>query len=766
MPRLHSGAATDRPEVTHLTLPPIPEVVWQQPQENHVTNIHNDLTNEIQNDTHTPTQKNDVEAQTSPIKETSPQKSGSDTESPLESQTRSIPVQCLDNSNKQPNEIQRNEISLTTYNEGDDNISPPEITTSQIQEQLVRDENTNELYMPLSSTIVLKRKKEMLYVPLDFENGLTIDALVDSGAYVSAIAQTELDRIKQQAPSNILKIDDPPNFQIQVANGQLEKPTATATPKFDIGDHTFAEHFVVMKNWTGPFIGLHFMKHNSVVIDTTHGLILFPHLTMQVKSALSQASAKPQTVLILHREKHYYPKMAQLIREWVLSCKQCLGESQINPRLTRPPLESPSEYITAPEDAMQIDLVPGLPPSGGYENIVTAIDVFSRYLFADPTSNQDAKTVAQVLINIMTKHAYLPTTLISDKGTAFTSSVIKEVAGVLGITLKHATTKHAQTIGLLERSHASIKQALKIETGERRSLWHKYVSIAVLNYYTSYHASIGCEPSRVFHGRVPYNILDLKMGICPQKIPPPDSQIAQDVLEQTELFFQDVRKNAMQAYLKYKAYYDRKANASKLKKADYVFILQPKADHQGSKIPFTDFRWIGPYIIEKVLPNNSYLVRKIGTNKTQILHRMRLRKFTPRQPLPDVPVTQREWQPDPEVVITHDDLYARAWECEYDEPMFDSDHSNLAVPSPPEITVRSEQTADEMRNNPGIIPENSPEIIPQPDGSYDERDVDRDTQPDADTSVEQFDPMPTNPRSSKYDLRHNSKPNCNDDYRY
>ena len=212
--------------------------------------------------------------------------------------------------------------------------------------------------------------------------------------------------------------------------------------------------------------------------------------------------------------------MAQLISEWVLSCEQCLRESRSNPRLTRPPLQNPNEYITASEDAMQIDLVPGLPPSGGYENIVTAIDVFSSYLFAHPTSNQDAKTVAKVIINIMTKHTYLLTTLFSDKGTAFTSIAIKEVAGVLGITLKHVTTKDAQTIGLLERSHALIKQALKIETGERRSLWHKYVSIAVLNYNTSYHASIGCEPSRVFHGRIPYNILDLKMGIRPHEIPP------------------------------------------------------------------------------------------------------------------------------------------------------------------------------------------------------------------------------------------------------
>ena len=66
MPRLHSGAAIDRPEVTQLRLPPIPEVVWQQPEETHSTNIYYDLTNETHKDTHTPKQTNVVEAQTSP----------------------------------------------------------------------------------------------------------------------------------------------------------------------------------------------------------------------------------------------------------------------------------------------------------------------------------------------------------------------------------------------------------------------------------------------------------------------------------------------------------------------------------------------------------------------------------------------------------------------------------------------------------------------------------------------------------------------------
>ena len=70
-----------------------------------------------------------------------------------------------------------------------------------------------------------------------------------------------------------------------------------------------------------------------------------------------------------------------------MSCEHCPSESWNNPRLTRPTLRNPNEYITAKENAMQIDLVPGLPPSGGYENIVTAMDVFPRYLFANSTSN-------------------------------------------------------------------------------------------------------------------------------------------------------------------------------------------------------------------------------------------------------------------------------------------------------------------------------------------------------------------------------------------
>ena len=89
---------------------------------------------------------------------------------------------------------------------------------------------------------------------------------------------------------------------------------------------------------------------------------------------------------------------------------------------------------------------------------------------------------------------------------------------------------------------------------------------------------------------------------------------------------------------------------------------------------------------------------------------MRLRQFTPRQPIPDIQITPREWKPGQEVIIKHDDLYARAWECENDKPICDSDYKNLVTPNSTEIRVRSEEAADEMRSTLRTIRENSPEL--------------------------------------------------------
>ena len=242
------------------------------------------------------TLKTNLASQTSPTKGTQPQNHVVATEQSSGNQTGNEPVSFLDCSKNSFTNTQNTEQHVVTLPNGD--TTTPLLTTATplIEEGLVRDEQTNEIYLPLTSAVVLKRKQEMLYAPLDFENNLTVDALVDSRGFVGAIAQNDLETIKQKAPKNILKIDDPPNFLIQVANGQLEKPLSTATLKFEIGDNSFAEHFVVMQKLTRPIIGLYFMRNNSVVIDTTHGLIHFPHLTMQVKTTSSETTTKPQPV--------------------------------------------------------------------------------------------------------------------------------------------------------------------------------------------------------------------------------------------------------------------------------------------------------------------------------------------------------------------------------------------------------------------------------------------------------------------------------------
>ena len=406
----------------------------------------------------------------------------------------------------------------------------------------------------------------------------------------------------------------------------------------------------------------------------SHLQVLLPGQLLEVllQSLHGTAGKHPGIAKMMQeiRQKYYFPSIATYVRNWVRDCEICIQDKRINHTRITPELIHIPEWDLGPEDLMQIDLLPELPPSGGYEKIITAIDVFSRYAFAYPVSNPTAVNTAKVIIDIMTRHAYLPTLIITDKGSVFVSQVIYEVAEILGINLKHATTKHAQTIGVLERAHATIKTSLKMASGEYRKQWHKYLHIAILNYNTSYHSSIDCEPSRVFHGRVPHNILDHKLGLRLNPNIAPTTDFAEELMRRTKILYDKTKKNVMQSYIKYKRFYDKKAKASPLKEKEYCFILQPKSDHQGSKIPFRDFRWIGPHLVEKVLPNNNYIVRKLNTYKTQFLHRIRLRKYNPEK-LPEDNYQEAQWQADDDIVVPQDDLYTIAWEADFGGHLLD-----------------------------------------------------------------------------------------------
>ena len=114
--------------------------------------------------------------------------------------------------------------------------------------------------------------------------------------------------------------------------------------------------------------------------------------------------------------------------------------------------------------------------------------------------------------------------------------------------------------------------------------------------------------------------------------------------------------------------------------------------------------------------------------------------------------------------LKDDDLYARSWECDYEQPIFDAENNNATPPNLSEMPVQSDVSTEEMRNTPGTAHKCSPENFPQTEELFDVTDTYPDMKPDVEISSEQPNSSPTNPRCSNYTLRHYPKPDCNDDY--
>ena len=138
-------------------------------------------------------------------------------------------------------------------------------------------------FLPLSTNLPLKNKRKMLYFPMDFWD-LNIDGLIDTGALSSAIPEADLRKIRKLAPQTILNEGPPPEYQIMVANEQLEAPIATVELQFEVGDITFRETFTVMTNLTSPLIGLLLLQRNSTILDMRQGTLNFPFFSMQLKN--------------------------------------------------------------------------------------------------------------------------------------------------------------------------------------------------------------------------------------------------------------------------------------------------------------------------------------------------------------------------------------------------------------------------------------------------------------------------------------------------
>ena len=181
---------TDRSQLKYQNFHQFPRLTGSNPQiqlKSNLDNSNNDSTRYCTQET----PKTTVASQTSQLTGIQPQTYVIAKEQSRATQTGKEPLPFISCSKSCPSDIQESQKhKLTTLN-GGTIILLLTITTPLIEERLVRDEQTNELYLPVTSMVLLKRKQEILNVPLDFENNLKVGALVDSRAYVSAIARND-----------------------------------------------------------------------------------------------------------------------------------------------------------------------------------------------------------------------------------------------------------------------------------------------------------------------------------------------------------------------------------------------------------------------------------------------------------------------------------------------------------------------------------------------------------------------------------------------
>ena len=293
-----------------------------------------------------------------------------------------------------------------------------------------------------------------------------------------------------------------------------------------------------------------------------------------------------------------------------------------------------SAQTSFPGDILQLDLVGPFRPANGFITILPAIDVFTKYMFAIPLRRVTARAIVDALTSLFLRHAYIPQQILTDKGSQFISNLMKEATQLMDIELNHATVAHPQTIGL-ERSHADLKKTLKIYENENHSNWHRYIDYAVFAHNTSFNPQTGTTPADLFHAYQPHKAIDVRFNIESKK--KPQFETTQQLQDYMATLHRRQKTILIADYVRYKKYYDKQAQAKPIAIHSYCLLLNPILANQKQILNKMEPKWLAMYRVEKKFTHENYLIREVGTNHTQIVHRIRLRPYIPNHTVKDLP---------------------------------------------------------------------------------------------------------------------------------
>jgi len=151
-----------------------------------------------------------------------------------------------------------------------------------------------------------------------------------------------------------------------------------------------------------------------------------------------------------------------------------------------------------------MDFITALPTSNGKDALWVIIDRLTKNgHFVACQGTMNPKDLADHFLRQVFRPHGLPNSIVSDRGSLFTSDFWKRVTEALGISPKLSTAFHPQTDGQTERTNATLEQYLRSYCNYQQDDWEKLLPIAGFCYnntqtettrITTFFANYGYHP--------------------------------------------------------------------------------------------------------------------------------------------------------------------------------------------------------------------------------------------------------------------------------
>ncbi|GMF25488.1 unnamed protein product [Phytophthora fragariaefolia] len=200
----------------------------------------------------------------------------------------------------------------------------------------------------------------------------------------------------------------------------------------------------------------------------------------------------------------YWPGWHKDVEEYVRECYKCGIGKGSRPWQAGRMQRMPVVDLTGPIALLVVDAIEPLPATErGKKYILVFVDYFTRWAEAFSVESLNSVTFVEVMINGVVARHGVPSRLLSDNETNFTSEVAKLFYQTLGIKKLFGAAYHPQTQGLVERFNGTLIGMLRMHVSEAQNDWDLYLPRVLFAYRIAYHEALGDSPLFSLYGRDP-----------------------------------------------------------------------------------------------------------------------------------------------------------------------------------------------------------------------------------------------------------------------